>query len=1342
LPRRRNDRTTVNNDDDKLPEHSRRGFVGGLTSLFAAASFSRSVSRETVGRVRGDADGDVQTVTSPDGSVEVTVDVADGVPRYAVAFEGTTVVEPSPLGFDFRNQPTFGAGADGAAGSSVTVTVTGTERGRRREEWEPVWGQYDAVRASYERLLVGLTETEAPGRRGNLEVRVFDDGLGFRFAFGEAFGDDAGRFVVASENTAFAFAGDYTSWWIENRFAQPDGEPGRFEDEYAETPLSAVPAGTESQSPGGSAVREGVHTPLTLRTDEGTYLSVHEADLTDYATLSLAPESAGSTTLTAELAPLPDGTKVSATAPHVTPWRTVQLGTRPGALVESSLVPLLNDELDASVLPTVDGSPDASWIRPRTYVGVWWTMISGSANWEYRTDAQISGNGNDPAAYVHGARTERAKRYMRFASENGIDSVLVEGWNEGWNTYPGPGGSELDFSVDGSTPDFDVREVTSYGRGLDPAAELTIHNETAGNVVNYEAQIREDGVFAGYEATGIGSIKNGYVSNPGLGFEGDGTVPTHNHHSQLAVNHHELVARAAARNGQLLERHEADKPTGKRRTYPNLATTETVKAQEYDGFGALGSDVGRGHHVTIPFTRMLAGPMSFQPGIFDITFNDSTGGRIQTTRAKQLAMYPTYLSGLQMAADRVEAYVAPTLSVGELVQAQAGVLDGFVTADRWRNAFGAHYVPVDPNRVPSGASVSWTVTDVPTAGEYDLHLRYASDAEANAERVKRAGGPRATLNVNGDRRPVEPPFTEYWDRWEVFTTPVTLEAGDNRIAIELAYEDGEEFAGDVGGFNLNTVAVTERGAPSPVPADYEGYTPEAESFDAEPEFAFVEAVPADWDDTRVVDAAIGDYAVTARRSGREWFLGAMTDGDGRALDVPLSFLSPGTPGGTDGGGDGAREGARGRGGGTGNGNGNGNGTGNGTGTAGASDAAGTGAGGPASPKYVAEIYSDAVGAADPGGLTDVRIDEAVVTPATTLLASMVESGGTAVRLRPARGTEIADLPAYERPRQTFAVAIRPEPFVGEPFVSATGSNDGDYVGGTEVEVLVDGEVVERTVVRLPPGASDATVEFDVAVSTPGTYDVTVRRGDGTTLASRAVTVRPPATVAALDDPAGDDDGPGGYVYPTDAAFRDGAFDLRSVRVEQTPSVQQYTFEVATLYDAFGGGNGFSPQLFVCWVRDPALAGGSTSSLDDLGANVDFAAPWHYRLRVDGFNVGLVDENGGAVRDADGTPVTPRVTTDRDAGTVTLAVDRAAFGGVDASTLEVVAMVQSENFGALRPVAETAGPFTFGGAKSGAVGNAPLVMDLVTPAGTSQAEALAYDADERATLPFVPLDGGN
>ena len=1282
---------------------TRRGFLGSVGALVAAAAYSRDVAADDAAQVANDADGPVQTVESPDGSIAVTIDVSDGTPTYEVARGGTTYVESSTLGFDFQNQPAFGASA---AGDDGAVTVTGTEREAATEEWEPVWGATDEVSAEYNALRVGLSDaTDAPEggpRTATLHVRVFDDGLGFRTVLREGFASNADHAVVASENTGVDFADDYDAWWIRNEVTNP-----RFEQEYEETPLSEIPGGSRETRPTDTPVRIGAHTPLTVDAGDA-YLSVHEANLDDYAAATLAPrDDSGGTAFATELTPLPEGNKASLALPAATPWRTIQLVDRPGELIESQLVPLLSDPLDESALPTAGGEPDTDWIEPRKYVGIWWTMIAGQANWEYRSDDAIAGGGGNPASYVHGARTERMKRYMRFASENGLDSVLVEGWNEGWDTYPGDG-TGFGFGVGDSYPDFDVPEVTGYGADLPEPVEMTIHNETAGNLPQYESAILDEDVFAGYEGQGINSIKNGYVSDPGLGIDGDGAEPTHNQHNQLAVNHHRLVIREAAANRQLLEIHEGIKPTGEIRTYPNVANREVVKAQEYDGFGQLGSNVGRDHHVTLPFTRNLAGPVSFQPGIFDITFGDDRGDQIQTTRAKQLAMYPTYLSGLQMAADRIEGYVDETFGVGEGLQAAAGDRDGLVTDDTWRDAFGTNHVAVDPNRAPSGSSVRYTVKDVPAAGTYDLHLRYASAPEENAGRVIDAGGPRATLRVNDETEPLAPGFTDYWDDWQVFTTEVELAAGDNEIAVELDYEDGEDgFVGDVGGFNLNAVAVTESGEPSPVPADYEGYVPANENFDAEPEFGFIEAVPAaGWDETRVVGSAIGEHLAIARRHGDEWYVGVMTDGDGRAVDVPLDFLAPGNSGSAPGNSGGAP--------GQGNGNGNGNGSGNGRN----------------GPKYVAEIYGDAIGGGVDADPTATRIDEAVVDPSTTLLASTAPSGGTAVRLRPARGREINDLPEYERPEQDISIDIASEADLNEPFITATGSNDAGFVGGTNVEVVVDGEVDATANVRLPPDATDETVTLGYRISAIDEFDVAVRDPEtGETLASETVTVAPGDLIATLTDPAGDDDGPGEYVYPTDGAFQEDAFDLRSLRVLETDEKYRFAFEVENLYAGFGGT--FSPHYFVVYLRDPDGDGGRSTELGDLSVTAEFDSDWQYRVGANGF--------GGSVVDAEGNGLgSPERIANFESGVAVVSVPKSALGGADLADWEVLPVVGSEDFGAFRDVQVDAGGFVFGGAREGAAGNAPRVLDLITPAGVSQADALDYDADTLASLPFTPL----
>ncbi|WP_152420949.1 glycoside hydrolase family 97 catalytic domain-containing protein [Halorubrum coriense] len=885
-----------------------------------------------------EGDLDTQTVSSPDGSIDMSVEVSSGVPSYTVSYEGTTYLESSPIGFNFNDQEAFGTDI---SGSGPDIAVIGGERGTATESWTPEWGDFASVEEEYNYLTLNLQEitdeeTTEDGRTASLEMRVFNSGLGFRVLLGDEFGD----FIINSENTEFNFAGDYDAWWIENEWVNP-----RFEQEYETSSLSDIPSGAGSTRPLGNSVQRGAHTPLTIDTGgDGPYLSVHESNLTDYASLSLASQSsAGSPRFAAELAPLPDGSSVKASAPHVTPWRTLQIGDTPGDLVESQLIPLLADPLDKAAFPS---GGDTSWLEDgRKYVGIWWTMIAGSANWEYKSDGEISGNGNNPASYIHGARTERMKRYMRFASEHGIDSVLAEGWNEGWSTYgAGADGAALELGVDDSYPDFDVNEVTQFGADLSNAVEMTMHNETSGNLGNYEDEIENKNIFAEYEAAGIRSIKNGYVNDPGLYDEEADEEATYTHHSQRAVNHHRSVIQAAAANRQMLEIHEGIKPTGEIRTYPNVAAREVVKAQEYDGFGALGADVGRDHHVTLPFTRMLAGPTSYQPGIFDITFNDDEGGQIQTTRAKQLAMYPAYLAGLQMAADRIEAYIDNTFEIGEFVQAQAGALNGMITADQWRNAYGAHYVPIDPNREPRGATVAFRIKNVAEAGTYDLHLRYASDEEDNRDVVTRNGNPELTLEVSGSEQQLTPAFTEYWDDWAIHTVSVDLEAGDNTVAIKLG-------ADDVGGLNLNTIGVTEQGSAPPFPAaytDFESKDTEKENYDTEPEFEFIKQVPTNWDETTVVDAAIGEYIIVARRSGEEWFLGAMTDENARELTVSLEeFLT-------------SRE--------------------NG---------------------WMVTEYADAAGTGVERNPTEIDISNYRVSAGDTVAISMGASGGTAMRIRPA-----------------------------------------------------------------------------------------------------------------------------------------------------------------------------------------------------------------------------------------------------------------------------------------------------------------------------------------------------
>lgn len=331
---------------------------------------------------------------------------------------------------------------------------------------------------------------------------------------------------------------------------------------------------------------------------------------------------------------------------------------------------------------------------------------------------------------------------------------------------------------------------------------------------------------------------------------------------------------------------------------------------------------------------------------------------------------------------------------------------------------------------------------------------------------------------------------------------------------------------------------------------------------------------------------------------------------------------------------------------------------------------------------------------------------------------MVASGGTAVRFRPASSDEVSSLPACERPRQDLDATIADGIRIQQPFVEVTGENTGDVVASRNV--------------RVPPNTDGYSVRIPETIDSGGTYDVVVRTADETALATRSITVVEPDIVANLSDATRDDDGPGSYTYPTGDAFRSGAFDLNALFVEQTRESYLFRFEVGSLYDAMDRRNGFSPHAFVLWVADPDAGGGRWTAREDLGANVEFRRPWHYRIAVSGSGANVIDAEGDSV--AEGVDLTVDLEADR----VGVRLDRSALGGADANGFGVVAAVHAADEEALLPVETGATDSTFGGAQDGATENAPRITDLLTEFATPQSEALAYDAEDRATLPFVPL----
>ena len=485
------------------------------------------------------------------------------------------------------------------------LRITDSLRGTHDEWWTQPWGEVARVHDHHNELAIGVSETSAPNRRFTLRVRAFDDGVGFRYEFAAQPG--LGAFEITDELTEFALADNARAWWIASNVARKD----RSEQLYSSGPVSTL---------------DSVQTPLTMELRDGrTFMVIHEAHLVDYARMFLRGPRLEGRTLHAALAPLADGVKVRGSTPFVTPWRTIQLVDRAEDLSPSLLGLNLNP-------PNVLASTD--WIHPMKYVGIWWGMHIGTMTWA--------------SGPKHGATTANARRYIDFAADNGFGGVLVEGWNIGWD---GDWIANRDaFSFTKSYPDYDLPAVAAYAR--QKGVRLIMHNETSGGIENYERQI--DTAYALYRSLGIDAIKTGYVTD--LNSAGD------SHYSQVMVSHYRRVLELAARDSIMLDVHEPMHDTGERRTFPNMMSREGARGQEYNAWSGDGGNPPE-HETILFFTRLLAGPMDFTPGIFDLLIQSDSGRprrpdepRVRTTLAKQLALYVVLYSPLQMAADLPENY--------------------------------------------------------------------------------------------------------------------------------------------------------------------------------------------------------------------------------------------------------------------------------------------------------------------------------------------------------------------------------------------------------------------------------------------------------------------------------------------------------------------------------------------------------------------------------------------------------------------------------------------------------------------------------------------------------------
>ncbi len=535
----------------------------------------------------------VARVASPDGALRVEITTdGEGRASYAVSREGRAVIAPSRLGMTFTDAPKF----------ERNLAIVDQRSARGDERWELPWGERRHVRDHHNELRVTFAETSGPRRRFDVVFRVFDDGLGFRYDLPDQPG--LRQLSIAGELTEFSIADPATAWWI------PAFEWNREEYLYHRTPVEEV----------GLA-----QTPITLRTADGLHLSIHEAALVDYAGMNLT--RAEDRRFKAALTPGAGGASVEVAAPFATPWRTIQIAERPAGLVESSLILNLN-------APNALG--DVSWIRPMKYVGIWWEMHLDRKTWA--------------SGPKHGATTAHAKRHIDFAAANGLGGVLVEGWNEGWDgDWFGNGET---FSFTRSYPDFDLEGVAAYAR--EKGVMLIGHHETSGHAAHYEAQL--EAAYDLYARLGVHAVKTGYVADAGQAkvLGPDGRLRYAWHEGQAMVRHHQRVVDAAAARRITVNPHEPVKDTGLRRTYPNLITREGARGMEFNAWGDPGNPPG--HEATLVYTRLLAGPMDFTPGIFGM--DTKSGQPMATTLAKQLALYVVIHSPLQMAADLLTHYEA------------------------------------------------------------------------------------------------------------------------------------------------------------------------------------------------------------------------------------------------------------------------------------------------------------------------------------------------------------------------------------------------------------------------------------------------------------------------------------------------------------------------------------------------------------------------------------------------------------------------------------------------------------------------------------------------------------
>lgn len=556
-------------------------------------------------------------VTSPNGEMKLTFTLRDSKPYYSVSFRGKPVIKPSRLGYELHNAESLLEG----------FTQTGEKTSTFDETWTPVWGENKTIRNHYKELLVGLIQ-EKTGRVMNLRFRVYDEGVGLRYEFPQE-GSKLNYFVVKEECTEFALTGDHIAWWI-------PGDYDTQEYEYSRSRLSEIRSlfkkkvtDNASQT---SFSETGVQTSLQLKTDDGLYINLHEAALVNYPAMHLNLDDKNMV-FRSWLTPDAQGIKGYLQTPCQSPWRTIMITDDARKVLSSHLILNLNEPCKIK---------DTSWIHPTKYVGVWWEMISGKGDWAYTSQFPsvklgITDYAKAKPSGRHSANNENVRRYIDFAAQHGFGGVLVEGWNIGWEDWFG-NSKEYVFDFQTPYPDFDIKALNEYAHSK--GVKLIMHHETSSSIMNYEKHM--DQAYQLMKDYGYDAVKSGYVGN---------LIPRGEHHySQIAINHYQHALERAADYKIMVNAHEAVRPTGLCRTYPNLIGNESARGTEYQAFGGITP----GHTAILPFTRLQGGPMDYTPGIFEMQC--SNGSRANSTIGGQLALYVTMYSPLQMAADFPENY--------------------------------------------------------------------------------------------------------------------------------------------------------------------------------------------------------------------------------------------------------------------------------------------------------------------------------------------------------------------------------------------------------------------------------------------------------------------------------------------------------------------------------------------------------------------------------------------------------------------------------------------------------------------------------------------------------------